>query len=138
MKKLEEAAAPRSLPVKCDSIDLLLFVLFIFFGLIISPPQGLEHATGQAPAEVTFNPFCHLADSSSHGRGGEVENKRVQACVEGAAQEGFVSPCRTFLHDETHNVGDVVGAEAQSKNQQCSQSHANGPEAAAAVNVLQP
>lgn len=104
MKKLVEAAAPSPFPVSCDSIDLLLFVFLIFLSLVSSPTQGLEHVTGHAPAEATFNPLLQFVNSSSHSRGGEVENKRVQTGVEGAAQQCFVSPIGTPLSDETHNV----------------------------------
>lgn len=137
MKKLVEGAAPSLLPVSCDSIDLLLFVFLIFLSLVSSPTQGLEHVTGHAPAEATFNPLLQFADSSSHSGGGEVENKRVETGVEGAAQQGFVSPEGTLLCDEAHNVRDIVGAKAQCKDKQCSQCHPDGPQASAAINVMQ-
>ena len=72
-----EAAAHSSLLVSSDSIDLLLFGFLIFCSLVISPPDGPEHATGRAPVEATFNPSQHTTHSSSHSRGREVKNKRV-------------------------------------------------------------
>jgi len=93
--------------------------------------------TGHAPVEATPHPFHQTTHSLPHGGGGEVENKRVETSVKGAAQQGLVPPVGTLPHDVADNVRDVVGPEAQRVHQQRSQGHADGPELPPPVNVLQ-
>lgn len=67
--------------------------------------------TRHTPVKATFNPFHHASHVASHSRGREVKNKRVQACVKRAAQQGLIPPIWTFPLNDAHNVRDVVGAE---------------------------
>lgn len=81
--------------------------------------------------------MCHASHSPSDGRGGHVKDKRVKASVEGAKEQSQVSPRRIRPSNITNDVREVIGAKTRCKHQQRSQSHANGPQASATVDVMQ-
>ena len=132
-----KAAHHCSLSVVLDSIDPLLFVFLIFFTVVNPPPQAPGHVTSRTPVKTIPDLYHHLANIPSQSRGRHVKNKRVQASVKGAQDQGLFSPGRINPCDITDYVCEVVGAKTYGEHYQRSQSHAYGPHASPVVNVLQ-
>lgn len=132
-----KAAGQIFLSFMLDTIERLLFVFVIAWRLLNAHPQAPEHVTRHTHVQTTLYALHHASHSPSHSRGGHVKDKRVKASVEGAEEQSLVSPGRICPSNKTNDVREVIGAKACSKHQQCSESHANGPEASATVNVMQ-
>lgn len=135
--KLVEAAGQIFLSFMLDSIGCLLFVFVIAWRLLYAHPQAPEHVTRHTHVQTTLYALHHASHSPSHSRGGHVKDERVKASVEGAEEQSLVSPGRICPSNITNDVREVIGAKTWSKHQQCSKSHANGPQASATVNVMQ-
>lgn len=118
-------------------VALFLFA-FHFCVICVSLNRELVQWTaGRAATEASLHPGYDAGHVPPHGRGGEVEDEWIQTGVEGAAQQSLVSPLWTLPLDEAHDVGHVVGSETDSKDQQRSNSHADGPQTSVSVDALQ-
>ena len=79
---------------------------------------------------LTLSQSQHLADghlgSDAESRGGEVEDDRVQAGVEGTKQQGVVPPRGAGACEKTQHMGEVVGKDTHKEDGQSTQRHPDG------------